>query len=191
MMYCKQCGQALEDGAKFCTNCGASQQTPENPTPQNIDRTVGVFGGAPVPPVGEAHAANFNVPQSSPYDTPAGGAARATKPVGFGEAIKLFFVNYVNFEGRTTRSEYWWAFLFSYLVGIAAGMLGAVIPYFSMLVSLGMFLPGLSMNVRRLHDIGKPWPYLLMGLIPLAGPIILIVFYCKPSDGDNAWGRAR
>lgn len=190
-MYCKQCGQALEDGAKFCTNCGASQQTPENPTPQNIDRTVGVFGGVPVPSAGEAHAANFNAPQSSPYDTPAGGAARATKPVGFGEAIKLFFVNYVNFEGRTTRSEYWWAILFSYLVGIAAGMLGAVIPYFSMLVSLGMFLPGLSMNVRRLHDIGKPWPYLLMGLIPLAGPIILIVFYCKPSDGDNAWGRAR
>ena len=75
------------------------------------------------------------------------------KRVSFGEAIKLFFVNYVNFDGRSTQSEYWWVVLFNFLVGLGVGW----IPVLGWLVSLGLLIPGLSLSVRRLHDTGKSW----------------------------------
>ena len=90
--------------------------------------------------------------------------------------------------------------LFQFLIGIAFTILSAVgialspyvalvIQILSVLASLGLFLPSLSLSVRRLHDIGKPGVYLLMGLIPFAGGIILLVYFCTASDGGNQWGR--
>ncbi len=104
--------------------------------------------------------------------------------VSFGMAIKLFFIKYVDFTGRASRSEYWWAFLFSFLVS----MVCAWIPVLGKVVMMGLMIPGLSIGIRRLHDIGKSWAWIFMGLIPLAGFIILIVYYCTDSDGDNLWG---
>lgn len=106
--------------------------------------------------------------------------------VGFVDAIKLFFKNYVNFTGRATKSEFWWAFLFQFIVSFIA----CFIPIVGTLISLALLIPGISVSVRRLHDIGKPWPWILMGLIPIAGCIILIVYFVKDSDGDNQWGPA-
>ena len=90
----------------------------------------------------------------------------------------------MNFTGRSTRSEYWWAFLFTTLVGIVV----SYIPVVGALLLVALYIPGLSISVRRLHDIGKSWTFLLMGLIPIAGAIILIINFCKESDGDNQWG---
>ena len=106
--------------------------------------------------------------------------------VSFGGAIKLFFKNYVKFTGRSTRSEFWWAYLFNGLVSLV----GYFIPVLGLLVGLGFMLPGLSLSVRRLHDAGKSWTYLFMGLIPIAGAIILLIQFCKESDADNQWGPA-
>lgn len=113
-------------------------------------------------------------------------ATGSPRRASFGEAIKLFFVNYVDFSGRSTASEYWWAFLFNFLVRLCT----AWIPVVGVIVSWGLLLPTLALNVRRLHDTGRSWVYLLFGLIPIAGVIILIVFYCQDSDGDNKWGAA-
>lgn len=124
-----------------------------------------------------------NVQQQSYNQTQAIGSP-ANGKVGFGQAIKLFFTNYVNFTGRASRSEYWFGFLFQFLVTL----LTCWIPYFSYVVLLALVIPNLSLSIRRLHDIGKAWPWLLMGLIPFAGYIILIVYYCKDSDGNNQWG---
>ena len=103
----------------------------------------------------------------------------------FGEAVKSFFDNYANFSGRATVSEYWWAFLFNFALNFVLGG----IPVIGVIVMLGTFIPGLSLSIRRLHDTGKSGWYLLMGMIPLAGAIILIVQYCKESVGDNQWGQ--
>ena len=104
----------------------------------------------------------------------------------FGGAIKLFFTNYVNFSGRSTRSEFWWAYLFNGLVSLVT----LLIPALGVLAGLGMMLPGLALSVRRLHDAGKSWTYLFMGLIPFAGVVLLIIQFCKESDADNQWGPA-
>lgn len=118
------------------------------------------------------------------------------KKVSFGEAIALFFKNYFNFNGRSTRSEYWWIVLFIFLVNLVLGFLGGIMGInddrgnnvFSSLFTLACFVPNLSLTVRRLHDIGKSWLYFLFVLIPLAGPIILIVWMATRSDFDNMWG---
>lgn len=114
------------------------------------------------------------------YNTSYGNAYNSSKSpvksVSFGEAIRLFFENYVNFTGRASRSEYWWGFLFTFLMSFT--IVGGIACYIGML----------SLTIRRIHDIGKRWFWILMGLIPFAGLIILIVSYCKDSVGDNQWG---
>ena len=55
--------------------------------------------------------------------------------------------------------------------------------------SLAMFIPGLAVSVRRLHDIGRSGWWLLLSLIPLVGAIILIIWYCTDSQpGANQYG---
>ena len=55
--------------------------------------------------------------------------------------------------------------------------------------SLLVLLPGLAVCIRRLHDIGKRWTFILLGLIPIAGAIILIVNCAKDSQpGTNQFG---
>lgn len=108
-----------------------------------------------------------------------------TKSISFIEAIKLAFTHYADFKGRARRSEYWWFTLFNIIV---SGIIGAIIPELAGVWSLVVLVPGLALCVRRLHDIGRSgWAYLI-GLIPLVGGIILIVWFCKDSTEDNIWG---
>lgn len=106
--------------------------------------------------------------------------------VTFSQAVRLYFQNYTNFKGRATRAEYWWAVLFNVLVNFIASLIQ---PVGSLLV-LALLIPGLSVGVRRLHDVGKSGLYLLMSFIPLVGAVILIVQFCKGSDEDNQWGAS-
>src|SRR5687767_4333179 len=100
--------------------------------------------------------------------------------MGFTEAVKSGFGNYVNFSGRARRSAYWYWALFVLLVTIAANVIDAVLgtaPILSAVVGLGLLLPNLAVSVRRLHDTGRSGWWILIGLIPLIGFIVLIVFY--------------
>lgn len=191
-MFCQQCGTQIEDGLAFCTNCGAKQVAVTD-APVNNE----VINNTQSQPVMNDQYAQSNnqfyqpvnqqgYAQPNAYDYSNTNTSGSPKRVSFGEAIKLFFVNYVNFTGRSTASEYWWAFLFNFLVGLCASW----IPVVGQLIMLGLLLPSLSVGIRRLHDTGKSWVYILMGLIPIAGFIILIVQYCKGSDADNQWGPA-
>lgn len=99
--------------------------------------------------------------------------------------------NYVNFEGRARRQAYWMFVLFNFIVYIIIGVLGNFLNTAapSYLYSLAVFLPGLALGVRRLHDIGKSGWWLLVALIPLVGAIVLLIFACLDSQpGENAYG---
>lgn len=97
--------------------------------------------------------------------------------------------NYVNFEGRATRAEFWWFFLFNFLVGLILSFLGKPGTILSSIWSLAILLPQLGLAVRRLHDIGKSGWYLLFALIPVIGWILLIIWYAKEGDpNDNQYG---
>jgi uncharacterized membrane protein YhaH (DUF805 family) len=106
-------------------------------------------------------------------------------PVGFLDAIRLYFNNYANFSGRSRRSEYWYAQLFAVILGTVFGL---ILPDLSWLLTLALFVPNLSVAVRRLHDSGKSGWYYLWSLLPIAGGIIVLIRLCKDSEGDNQWG---
>ncbi len=114
---------------------------------------------------------------------------------------KVVFKNYANFEGRARRSEYWYFVLFNIILILPIyGFLiaGAVngSESFSMLglgviviVAVGLIIPTLAVSVRRLHDTNKSGVYYFIGFIPIAGPIIMWVFYCTEGDsGTNKYG---
>lgn len=106
--------------------------------------------------------------------------------VTFPEAIKLFFTRYTDFSTRSRRSEYWFACLFNML---AAAVIGTILPDLAWVWSLATLIPGIAIVIRRLHDIGKSGWWMLMGLIPLAGGIIMLVYMCKDSTAEvNQWG---
>ena len=59
----------------------------------------------------------------------------------------------------------------------------------SLICTLGLLIPQISAATRRLHDSNKSGWYQLFGLVPLIGPIGLIVLFALPSDkGENKYG---
>lgn len=111
--------------------------------------------------------------------------------MSFTEAVKSGFDNYVNFNGRASRPAYWWWFLFAILVSVAANIVGAIIgtSVIVFLAALAIFLPGLSVAVRRLHDTNRTGWWLLLLIIPIIGFIVLLIFFLQQSDpGENDYG---
>lgn len=98
---------------------------------------------------------------------------------------------YVEFNGRARRTEYWMFFLFNFIVsfvlGFIDGLLGTGV--LGLIYALAVLLPSLAVAVRRLHDTGRSGWWVLIGLIPLIGVIVLIYFFVLDSEtGDNAYG---
>jgi uncharacterized membrane protein YhaH (DUF805 family) len=111
--------------------------------------------------------------------------------MGFGQAISSGFSNYVNFSGRSCRSEYWFWVLFVLIADVVAIAIDAAIgmQIVSSLFGLAVLLPGLAVTVRRLHDLDRTGWWIFLGLIPLVGAIILIIWFCsKGTDGQNRFG---
>ena len=105
--------------------------------------------------------------------------------MNFQEAIRSGFRNYVNFSGRAVRSEFWFWILFTIVGGIGAEILDyALLPSwvsyspFSGVFEIATFLPGLAVSVRRLHDIDRTGWWLLLGLVPLIGVVVLLFWWC-------------
>ena len=129
--------------------------------------------------------------------------------MNFLEAIKSVFSNYAIFSGRARRSEYWYFTLFNFIVSFILGYISSIV---SLVWSLVLFIPGLAVGVRRLHDIGKSGKYYLafmltyllfsilsvvsvinyseglvyvtgaLGIIILIMAIVIIIWFCKDSE---------
>lgn len=106
---------------------------------------------------------------------------------------------YADFSGRARQKEYWMFVLFNIIFVIVATILDNILgttvgelPYgiFYFLYVLAIFIPGLAVTVRRLHDVGKSgWMYLIV-LIPIIGAIWLLVLVATDSNpGENQYGQ--
>ena len=101
---------------------------------------------------------------------------------------------YAVFTGRARRKEYWMFFLFQVLISFVIGLIEGITNtnVLGMLFLLLTLLPSIALSVRRLHDIGKSGWWMLIGLIPLIGSIVLLVFACLDSQpGENTYGPNR
>jgi uncharacterized membrane protein YhaH (DUF805 family) len=105
---------------------------------------------------------------------------------------------YVVFSGRSRRKEYWYFVLFNIIFLIVATLLDNLLhttfgdlPYglFYLLYALAVFLPGIGLVIRRLHDVGKSGWWYFIALVPLVGAFWLLYLMLKDSDpGDNLYG---
>lgn len=102
--------------------------------------------------------------------------------------------NYANFSGRARRKEYWYFVLVQMGLVIIAMILDAIIfnseiGLFYIVVALGLFLPGLAVTIRRLHDTRRSGWWFLISILPLIGSIILLVFLASDTKLEtNQWG---
>ena len=113
--------------------------------------------------------------------------------MSFFEAIQACFSNYINFKGRAIRSEYNYWILFSFLIGAITGILDAI--FFGLetleygfspinsLASILLFMPSISVVVRRFHDINKSgwnyfWCFTIIGIIP-------VIYWLCFKEGDS------
>jgi uncharacterized membrane protein YhaH (DUF805 family) len=89
-----------------------------------------------------------------------------------------------DYEGRSGRSDYWWYVLANLIISFIlnlAGMKLDLLATLAFVYSIAQIFPSLSMNVRRLRDIGKHWLWIFLPLIPIIGVIWFIVLMCQPS----------
>jgi uncharacterized membrane protein YhaH (DUF805 family) len=124
----------------------------------------------------------------------------------FLEAIETCVVKkYCDFEGRASRSEFWWytlgyvivSYAWSFIMGlitgasVMAGMDGnfqfSAIQLLSYIPAFALLLPTLGVGARRLHDIGKSGWWQLLYLI-CCGGLVLLYFFVQDSEGDNQYG---
>ena len=112
-------------------------------------------------------------------------------------AYKNFFKGYVDFAGRSTRSDYWWVWLGNMILLVpfysvyfkalanprneAALMALGGIAIIYMIFGIALFLPGLALTVRRLRDAGFHWALIFIIFIPMVGPLVLLVLLAMPS----------
>lgn len=175
-MICRKCGELLRDNARTCRICHARQDAapkvsvqPKRLNPQHVhydDCTKG-HGGR----------------KSQTVYRKTGTSYRHTG-MDFKKALGLFFSRGMDFRGRSTRSEFWWAMPFVILATVLLMVMELYAPWL-----LAVVIPGIALGVRRLHDIGKPGLLMLLALIPMFGWMILLILFCAPSGPNNKWGR--
>ena len=114
-------------------------------------------------------------------------------------AVRTCLSKYVDFSGRARRSEFWYFILFNFLVQVVASILDTILGtdydnttnsgLVGTLASLALFLPSIAVSARRLHDIGKSGWWQLIGIIPIIGWVLVIIWYCtNTKPGDNQYG---
>ena len=106
---------------------------------------------------------------------------------------------YADFSVMARRKEYWIFSLINYIIifflyilqiVMIESTLWLIFPIIFFLYAVAVFLPGLAVNIRRLHDIGKSGWWYLIYLIPIIGAIWLTVLMCLDSEpGENQWGE--
>lgn len=112
-------------------------------------------------------------------------------------AYKNFFKGYVDFAGRSTRSDYWWIWLTNMILLVpfysayfkvlanprnetALMALGGIAIIY-MIFGIALFLPGLALTVRRLRDAGFHWALIFVIFIPMVGPLALLALLAMPT----------
>jgi len=121
--------------------------------------------------------------------------------MGFVEASKSYLVKWLNFKTRASRSEYWWGYLFSvimsftisFIIGFVAALFGveedsATAGLLQLPLALFLMIAGLSLSVRRLHDIDRSgwWNLIIFTII---GIVVLLYWACKRgNEGENRFG---
>ena len=124
--------------------------------------------------------------------------------MNFVEATKCYFIKWIDFNTRISRSEFWWGNLgalivslllgacVGFMVGVVGSMLGldidALLDLMMLPIQLFFSIAGIALIVRRLHDINKSGWWMLI-VFTIVGIIVLLIWECQQGDeGENRFG---
>lgn len=131
--------------------------------------------------------------------------------MSFTDAVRTCINKFATFDGRATRSEFWWFYLFAVLVGFvgyvpililtligASSNDGVISSIFTILtvifwivwliVVVALYIPLLAVGSRRLHDRGQSGWLQLLYLVPCGNIVLIVFFVMEGTPGDNAYG---
>lgn len=132
--------------------------------------------------------------------------------MGFAESVRTCFGKYAVFQGRASRSEFWWFFLFTALVnlvlviplyvltavlavsgdsGTGAGVAAVISIIWSIavvIVAVALLIPLLAVGARRLHDYGQSAWFLLLYFVPCGNLVLIVLWALGGTPGDNPYG---
>lgn len=115
-------------------------------------------------------------------------------------AYKKYWMGYVDFTGRSSRSDYWLAVLANTIVTIILFSIVIVVivivfdspdsPYhvilnllylLAMVYFFATYIPSIALQVRRLRDAGYHWALIFLRFAFVIGDIVLLVLFCQPT----------
>lgn len=111
--------------------------------------------------------------------------------MGFVDAVKSGFSRYVDFKGRSARSEYWWWLLFfmiGYVIFLALISVSDIFGIVGGIFYLAMISPSIAVAIRRLHDLDKSGWWYLLSFVPLANFVLIYWFCLRGTVGPNQYG---
>jgi uncharacterized membrane protein YhaH (DUF805 family) len=181
---------------------GAPSESAPPPPPPPVEASPqptadGVNASWAYAPPGRPEQARSSAPAAQPMMAPPIAAQRmsptnvvagAAPTRSFGEAVAVCLNKYAVFAGRSSRSEYWYFALFTFLASFGAVFLGIALPLgglgdlFGAIVQLALIVPGIAVGVRRMHDVDRSGWFILV-------PVYNIVLAAsKGTDGSNRFG---
>ncbi len=189
MNFCPKCGTAVKAPAHFCPSCGFDLSTAgESATTDTAQPTAQHSQTAPI--------SNETVTNPTPVTpTPMRSQAATTNDapdalidyqsnLGLIGATKQFFQNYINFNGRMSRANFWWSFLGYLIIYVASFLISwAANDYIIMqIVGYALVLPSFTSFSRRFHDSNRSFWWYWFVLLPGAGAFYVLYLASKPGD---------
>lgn len=190
MNFCPNCGKEWHEHANFCPNCGA----PADEIPAS-----GQFNTARIKSQGSTASSQASKTEGS--ESVISKNIPEELDLGLIENFKKCILKkYATFDGRASRSEFWYFGAANLLIANGVlfffAILGAAFSSYKIsefgitCYGLGVLVPGLAVSVRRVHDINKSGMVLLASFIPIVGIIWLISLFAARGDkGDNDYGK--
>lgn len=169
-MYCPKCGERLSEQALFCPKCGTKRQSGDTFSSGKTNEQGSGSFNQPQPYVQPQPGPYVQPPQPQP--TGRGSIWMPDYQCTFGNAIKRFFNGFVQFKGRSSIREYWFAILFLFITNIVS----ALIPFIGWIWGLVVILPSIAVAIRRLHDSNRSgWWYLAGQGCSMLGVIFMLI----------------
>ncbi len=203
-MFCENCGKKLPEGAKFCTECGASVESFVEPEEAVASETTAPT--AAVMPETETFVKAEHAPdtaESASAVSEIATATTATEAAGMSGGVRIehkgnetWKDKYLNWEGRLNRKPYIWRGIFLNCFAYFATRIffflfgdSTLAAFLAFGVSILCFLSASSLSIRRLHDLNRNGWFWLLCFVPLVNFFLgIYLFFFRGTEGENRYG---